>query len=289
MQSINGGNSNIQPTPNTIKEGPLHKKELLPEIHEKIMSYLNNEDTSTLSSITSSLNEKTIHVVKNQEFLKVASFGRSLADKLPEKYKDQKEALSHLVTSDEYKANLTFDEMKEKLNNVKAEIKQILLTLPQEDLANLFDAFKGPKPKLYFDFVPLSNKHKQLYIELSMITMFKDDNTFRETLEKGAYATEKSFETAIKKDEIGKMIILSEFGYKPTTNNLNYAIQNKYERVNTQMLDKTVTKKVIELIKNQANDTIITLLELGAKPTAETLEIAKKVGVDMTIFDNYKT
>ena len=64
MQSINDGSSNIQPIPSPIKEGPLNK-ELLPELHEKIMSYLNNEDTSTLSLLTSKLNEKTIHVVKN--------------------------------------------------------------------------------------------------------------------------------------------------------------------------------------------------------------------------------
>jgi len=303
MQSISDGSSNVQPTPpNTIKEGPLHK-ELLPELHEKIMSYLNNEDTSTLSLITSKLNEKTIHVVKNQEFLKIASFGRSLAEKLPDEYKVQKEMLSKLISSDDYKASLDFDKMKEKLDTVKAQIKEILLAIPQGDLAEVFDAFKGQKHKLYFEFVYLSDKHKKLHMELMMVAISSDDNAFREKLEEGAYATEKTFEKAIQLSDYQnlkkeKIEILSEFGFKPTTNNLNFAIKKCHDSIN-QKIDALSRKghtndavinffqNEIETLKENANAMIIALLEGGAKPSKETLELAKKLNVDMIIFDKY--
>ena len=300
MQSINDGSSNLLPTtPNTFKEGPLHKGFPI-ELHEEIMSYLNNGDTSTLSLITSKLNEKTIHVVKNQEFLKMASFGRILAEKLPDTYKDQKEALSHLIHSDDYKASLDFDKMKEKLDTVKALIMEILLTIPQEDLAKLFDAFKGPKPKLYFDFVPLSEKHLKLHHDLNSSLMMHSAILLIEQLLEGVYANEETFKTAIKFNQKEKIDILSEFGFKPTVNNLNYAIKVYYDSVNrkiealpipdgtTDSISKFAGKqRDIDRLKEHANAMIIALLDAGAKPPKETLELAKKLHVDMTIFDKY--
>lgn len=262
-------------------------KQIPLELFVKIFSYLNCVETSSMALLSHFWNGKTLHVLKNREFAKIATFSKMLAGFLDSNiYSTQKAELTKIICDKDFNIPLSFDNIKGKILLSQKHMKIILSTISNNDLDNLFDSFREIKikPRLFYVHVFRSNKYKALYEQLqNAIKQNIDILILSELLQKGAIPTKTTLNILLQKryctsDKFDEIILklLKTNAVVPTSSNLNDAIRMGSVPIAKALLDTGAIPKEEQLkaaIKNENSEIVGLILNKKMIPNNALLNI----------------
>lgn len=285
-------NNNITINNRIILNQPIYDttfelKKIPLELFEKIFSYLNCVETSSMALVSHFWNGKTLHVLKNREFAKIATFSRMLAGFLDNNiYSAQKTELTKIICDKDFNVPLSFKKTNEKISLSQEQIKIVLSAIWDNDLDILFDSFREikNKPRLFYKYVFKSNKYKDLYEQLqNAIKQNLDIVILSELLQKGAIPTRTSLDMLLHKryfssDKFDERILklLKTDAIIPTSSNLSEAIQIKSVPITKALLDAGVIPKKKHLrfaITNENYEIVRLILNKKMIPNSILLNI----------------
>ena len=262
-------------------------KQLPFELYELIFSTLQNHEAMNAFAINLFWKEKTIHVIKNRELLKINIFARLLAYHLKNHttYLDHKQTLSKFISDEQYENPICIDVLAKKKN----ELKNILLCLSEKDMDQFFDSFKGKKPRLFYELVCLSKKYLKLHEQLNFRLRLINDADVHDLFKKGAIPSRSTLDIALIDRSILFNVALASVetiesmletgAIIPSAEHLNIAINKNSAPLLEAMLDAQAIPNSDHLnlaITRNFTPMMRILLKKGVKPNDFHLYLAEK-------------
>lgn len=158
-----GNNDNLLWYNKPPEEKNLINNALSPEVFEKVLSYISNEELQKTRFVSSEWNVASIDTVKYEEFSHIKRFAKFLASNLSEKsYPTQREKLFNIKNNTKILNSSNLTEVKSSIYDLRKNVLNILTELNNEDLELLEESSKDAiKPQFFENIID------------DMVTVFK--------------------------------------------------------------------------------------------------------------------